>query len=177
MIFAKAQARPAEVDSTGAAAEARLYGAAAAGLALRAGAHLAHALPACPLHQRVSGDHRDDSCDSQLVSGRRRAVTAEDVAVAQIVHDLHLEGGQAEEASVGRQRPVRCDPQGVGVDEADVEEPPEEVLPPTPARTPHPVVGSQLVQLVDLAHVLVVASNADRHRDGGWLAVAAGAPR
>ena len=69
------------------------------------------------------------------------------------------------------QRTVCSHPQDVGVDDADVDEPPEEVLPSTPARTPHPVVGVQLIESVDPTHVFVIAANTDRQRQVDQLAV------
>ena len=71
---------------------------------------------------------------------------------------LELECLQAVETSVGGQWAVRCDPQDEGVDQADVEDTPEEVPPPMPK--PHSVEGSELIELVDATHV-VVASYTD----------------
>ena len=59
----------------------------------------------------------------------------------------------------------------VGIYDADVDKSPEEVLPPLAASAPHPIVGEQLIESVDTAHVFVVASNTDRHRQVDQLAV------
>ena len=81
------------------------------------------------------------------------------LSIAQVVDEGDLQCLEGEQARVRRQRPVRRHPQDVGVDEADVE-----VLPPTPASTPHPVVRPQLFEAVHAPHVLVVRADAHRHR-------------
>ena len=98
-----------------------------------------YSLAAEELHEAMAGDNvvRDDAFNVQVVDGGRHSPRSEDVPSAEVVDELQLERLQNEEPSVRRQGAVRGRPQDAGVDDADVEEPPEEVLPPTPASTPH----------------------------------------
>ena len=127
-----------------------------------------HFTRACPVHDVVC----DDLLDGQVVGRCRLSTTPElamvRLAVAQVMNQLQLESLQAEKPSVCRQRAVRGDPQDVGVDQADVEDTPKAVSPPTPTCTPHSVVGPQLIKLVDATHVLVVASYTHWHRQDSW---------
>ncbi|KAK2188795.1 hypothetical protein NP493_121g04026 [Ridgeia piscesae] len=74
---------------------------------------------------------------------------------------------QGELAFVAGQWSVAQLPQSAGVDDADVEEDPEEVFPPSLARLAYSVVGPHLVKVVDSSHRLVVAHNTCRHMQGG----------
>ena len=61
------------------------------------------------------------------------------------MNELELEGFEGEEASVWQEEVGGGHPQDVGVDDAHIQDAPEEVLPPLPASTPHPVVRPHLV--------------------------------
>ena len=61
------------------------------------------------------------------------------------MNELELEGFEGEEASVGRKKTVGGHPQDVRVDDAYIENTPEEVLPPTPASTPYTIVRPHLI--------------------------------
>ena len=54
-------------------------------------------------------------------------------------------------------------PEDVSIDHADVQHPPEDVLPPPPASPAHTVVGPQLVEPVDPSHQAVVPLHARRN--------------
>ena len=64
---------------------------------------------------------------------------------------------QSHEAGFGRQMVIGHLPEDVGVDDADVQQPPEDVLPPPDAGTTNTVVGPQLVEPVHSSHPPVVA--------------------
>ena len=48
--------------------------------------------------------------------------------------------------SIHKQRTVGGHPQDVGIDDADVDKPPEEVLLQLLTRTPHPLVSGQVIE-------------------------------
>ena len=94
--LAEASSRPAKVSTAGLVAEACVDVASVRRLPLRAGTRLAHPPSSHPLHQCVSSNDGDDLCDDQVVDGCRRALTPEDMTVAEV------EGFQAEQPSVCR---------------------------------------------------------------------------
>ena len=101
-------------------------------------------------------------------------IASSDGRISHLVYKEHLEGLQGEPAFVARQWSVAQLPQCAGVDDADVEEGPEEVFPPSLARPAYSVVGPHLVKVVDSSHRLVVAHNTCRHMQGDILVVATG---
>ena len=118
----------------------------------------------------------DDLCDGQVVGRCRLSTTAELVSITQVMNQLEFKCFQAVKPSASEQWAVRCDPQDVGVDQADVEDTPEEVPPPTPTCTPHSIVGPQLIKLVHATHVFVVDAYTHMDRQVDHLVVAARLP-
>ena len=64
---------------------------------------------------------------------------------------------------MGRQVLVGHIPEDVSVVDANVQQPPEDVFPPSLARASHIVTGTKLVQPVDPAHQFVVSLDAGGH--------------
>ena len=64
---------------------------------------------------------------------------------------------------MGREVLVGHLPEDVSVDDANVQQPPEDVFPPPIARTSHTVICTKLVQAVDPAHQSVVSLDAGGH--------------
>ena len=160
------------------AAEARLHGAPLRRPYLGLCTPAAPSLPASELGERVAIDNvvGDNSLDNQVVDSRGHAVHPRGVPIAQVVHEGNLKSFEGKQARVRWQGAVGRHPHDVGVDEADVEDTPEEVFPPTPACTPHSVIGAQLIEAVHAPHVAVIVPDAHRHRHVLDLPVASGRP-
>ncbi|KAK2162270.1 hypothetical protein NP493_1529g00025 [Ridgeia piscesae] len=135
---------------------------------------------ACPLaniksHKRVSSNSVLLDCVLRCQPNHGwwcHGIASSDGRISHLVYQQNLEGLQGEPAFVARQWSVAQLPQCAGVDDADVEEGPEEVFPPSLARPAYSVVGPHLVKVVDSSHRLVVAHNTCRHMQGDILVVA-----
>ena len=87
----------------------------------------------------------------QLIhDGGRHSMSTGCVAITQIMHQLQLELLQSKEALIERERTVCHHPEHIRIDDADVEKPPEDVLPPTPASSSHTVVRAHLVEMLNV---------------------------
>ena len=102
--------------------------------------------------------------DHKVVDGWLHLLCPVHVFVAHVVDEVELEAPQPELSCRGRQRSMGDSPEDVGVDETDVEESTEDILPLTPASTPNTVVGSHLVVPIHASHMTVIIDNTDRHR-------------
>ena len=106
--------------------------------------------------------------DHKVVDGWLHTLCPVHVLVAHVMDEVELEALQPELSFRGSQRSMGDSPQ----DETNVEEPPEDILPPTLASTPNTVVGSHLVKPIHSFHMTVIVDNTDRHRQVDNLSVA-----
>ena len=65
--------------------------------------------------------------------------------ITPVVDEFQFEHLEPEQSGIGWQRAVGNRPEDVGVDEADIEDSPEKVLPSMSASTPNNVVGTHMV--------------------------------
>ena len=122
-----------KLDIAGRTPEARLDGSSRNPSTFASPAHVASSLSTLGAHQWMSGE-----CVAQRVLATHsherwwcHCLASIHPRIGQLVNELHLECFQRKLTTVGWQRPVAQPPQCGRGDDADVEDSPEQLLPPS----------------------------------------------